>query len=394
MNWKAQILIAASITLLGIGCTGELTTSGQHGPSGELSDLVTVDEDGDADKADKCLSPPCSDDESPADAGGVGDVGDASETVDTPDSATDPVPDPQPDPEPEPEPEPDPITPKVKILSPANGATVEPRVEFSISAEHVAKVQIKVDDWPLSDPWDPQAQTTLTYSLNDTGSMREVILYGYNSSGTEIARNKISIRVELPAPPPRPGKGTSLGTFINTYYYVEDENDFSGPKNAKLYDKNCNVIATVRSDFARLACIEGTAKVSDGRMLNYYNGTSCGGPCSFTWSAMSSSFPWGKGSRANALVPLLSWAVDTSIISPGTVLYVEEWDGMAIPSVGTLGGYTHDGCFRADDVGGGINGKHVDIFAGSKGMYRKLNALFVTRTNFKVYKNSPRCSHI
>lgn len=328
--------------------------------------------------------------EIPEDVAPAPDSVDAPDAVDTPDSQQEP--DPDTGAEPDTSPEPNPITPTVSILSPNNGATVENPVDFSIAAEHVSTVQIKVDDWPLSEPWNPTSSTTLRYTFNGTGTPREVVLYGYDGSGAEVARDTISITVEDDAPPP--GMGTSMGSFINTYYYVEDESDFSGPKTAKFYDKNCSVIATVRSDFASLACIEGTAKLSDGRMLNYYNGTNCGGACSFTWSEMSSAFPWGKGSRGNALEPLRSWAVDTSIISSGSVLYVEEWDGMAIPTSGTLGGYTHDGCFRADDVGGGINGRHVDIFAGSKGMYRKLNALFPTRTSFTVYKNSPRCAHL
>ncbi len=95
-------------------------------------------------------------------------------------------------------------------------------------------------------------------------------------------------------------------------------------------------------------------------------------------------FPWGIGSQANALEPLRSWAVGTDLIGYGTVLYVEEWDGMELPEVGELGGEAHDGCFRADDVGGAIQGIHVDIFAGSREMWQALEGIFPTRTEFVV----------
>jgi 3D (Asp-Asp-Asp) domain-containing protein len=114
------------------------------------------------------------------------------------------------------------------------------------------------------------------------------------------------------------------------------------------------------------------------------------------WGPSGNVLPirWGKGSRNNALEPLRSWAVDTSVIPHGTVVYVEEWDGVDIPQVGELGGFTHDGCFRADDVGGGINGNHFDFFAGTPQMWQALEGIYPTRTNFTVYTDSPRCAHL
>ena len=192
-----------------------------------------------------------------------------------------------------------------------------------------------------------------------------------------------------------PGPGTPIGTFENTYYYLAEEGAHSGPAEATLYDSSCDPIAVVSSSFADAACIEGTARLDDGRVINYYQPCSCGGPCSYCWSVMDpDQFPWGMGSQVNPLEPLRSWAVDTSIIDYGTVLYVEEWDGLALPEVGELGGHTHDGCFRADDVGGAITGNHVDIFAGSRDMWQALEAIFPTWSDFVVYVDSPRCEHL
>ncbi len=287
---------------------------------------------------------------------------------------------------------------KVAFVSPANGASVANPVKFTITASNVSTVQIEADEWPLAPaPWNPSTKTTLEYTFSGTGFERTVVLFGYDAQGKEVARDTIRMTVKAAAvqEPPPLGKGTSMGTFVNTYYYVEEETAHTGAATSTFYDRNCNVLAKVPASFATLACIEGTAKLKDGRVINYATNTQCGGPCKFTWATMDPArFPWGQGNRANALVPLISWAVDTSVIANGTVVYVEEWDGKMIPKIGTLGGKKHDGCFRADDVGGGIKGKHVDMFTGSIAMYRELNKTFPTRTSFTVYKNSPRCAHL
>jgi membrane-bound lytic murein transglycosylase len=80
-------------------------------------------------------------------------------------------------------------------------------------------------------------------------------------------------------------------------------------------------------------------------------------------------FPWGQGSKGNALVPYLSIATDISVLPFGTSLSAPDLDGLALP-----GGGTHDGCLRAADVGGGINGMHFDWFVGLEGNYQQLDA--------------------
>ncbi len=195
-------------------------------------------------------------------------------------------------------------------------------------------------------------------------------------------------------PDARPGRGTDIGTFWNTYYYLAAESGYEGADDTTLYDHECDPIAEVPADFADDACIEGSARLEDGTVINYHSPCSCG-PCSFCWAEMDpTTHPWGMGSRGNALEPLRSWAVDTDVLAHGTVVYVEEWDGVDIPRVDELGGFVHDGCFRADDVGGGIEGNHFDFFAGTPAMWQALEAVYPTRTDFTVYVDSPRCDHL
>ncbi|MGM0554824.1 MAG: 3D domain-containing protein, partial [Myxococcota bacterium] len=184
-------------------------------------------------------------------------------------------------------------------------------------------------------------------------------------------------------------RGDPLGTFWTTYYYLAYEENYSGPDDTTLYGEGCTELAQVPAGYGDAVCIEGSGKLEDGTVINYAKRCTCGGPCNICFAVMDpNSFPWGQGSRGNALEPLRSWAVDTDIISHGTVLYVEEWDGVEIPAVDGLGGFTHDGCFRADDVGGGINGMHFDFFAGTPDMRSALEQIYPTRSEFVVYENS------
>ncbi|MBW2736863.1 MAG: hypothetical protein JRH20_31145, partial [Deltaproteobacteria bacterium] len=165
--------------------------------------------------------------------------------------------------------------------------------------------------------------------------------------------------VTVPADVSVSAPGPKIGTLWNTYYWVSLENDFSGSADTVLYDAACQPIVTVTANFSDSVCIEGSGRLSDGRMINYEQSCSCGRPCPtggiVCYSVLDiHEFPWGMGATSNALQPLVSLAVDKDVISLGQTLYLPLWDGVKVPAVDGLGGTTHDGCFRADDVGGSI----------------------------------------
>ncbi len=192
-------------------------------------------------------------------------------------------------------------------------------------------------------------------------------------------------------------KGTYFGTMWNTYYYVPLESDYSGSV-VTIYDSDCNPIADVPDDFTQDLCIEGSGRLDDGRVVNYDGSCGCGPVCNYNGRRLCyrvldpNQYPWGAGASSNALVPLHSIAVDRNFISLGTVLYMEEWDGVTIPAVDGIGGEIHDGCFTADDVGGAINDDHFDFFSGSHDMWRALEQIYPTGSRFTVYTDSPRCA--
>lgn len=192
--------------------------------------------------------------------------------------------------------------------------------------------------------------------------------------------------------------GAFIGTMWNTYYYLAHENDYPGTKDTTLYDASCNPLATVSAAYSDAVCIEGSGKLSSGEVINYATTCSCGRPCSsgniICYKKLPLSHPWGEGAYGNALVPFRSIAVDQSTISLKTVIYLKEWDGVALPSVSGIGGFVHDGCFRADDVGSAIVNNHYDFFAGTKQMYQALEGIHPTQSTFAAYHGGQRCAYL
>jgi len=161
-------------------------------------------------------------------------------------------------------------------------------------------------------------------------------------------------------------------TLIPTYYKLSEQSHFTGPTEV-LRDRAGGAIATVPHSFMVDFCVEGSGKLADGRVVNWSGGLpGLGGVC--TGVVLNPTrYPWGLGTEGRALVPLRSIAVDPRTIAYGTPVYIRQFDGLAIPLIGGLGGFVHDGWFRADDTGGAIRGNRVDIFAGTNTMLRALD---------------------
>lgn len=171
--------------------------------------------------------------------------------------------------------------------------------------------------------------------------------------------------------------------LCHTFYVTTQQSDYSGPDDTQIYDPQGNVIATVPAAFVADLCVEGAGILNDGRVVNVA-GVCQYGPACLTGSPMcytvidSGRYPWGIGAHSRPLVPFRSIATDPSVIPTGSCVYVPSWDGLQVPQVGNLGGFAHDGYFVADDVGGYINGNHVDIFVGTRAMERAMDAMVPT----------------
>jgi hypothetical protein len=161
--------------------------------------------------------------------------------------------------------------------------------------------------------------------------------------------------------------GNSLGSFDLTYYWVTYEGDFDPPATTDIGTCDGQTIATVPAAYASTLALEGSGKLLDERIVNI-GGCDCGGGYDCFAVLDPLQFPWGQGSQGNALVPYVSIATDTAVLAFGASIYAPALDGLPRPDGGT-----HDGCLRAADVGGGIDGKHFDWFVGLKRNYQTLD---------------------
>lgn len=183
--------------------------------------------------------------------------------------------------------------------------------------------------------------------------------------------------------------GPEIGSFQLTYYWITDEAAFGGADTTKLYDESCNVLTSVPAGFASAIKLEGTGRLTDGRVLNYAG--SCGCPTSPCYFEVDAEHPWGTGVQNRALAPFRSVAVDKSVVSYGSKIYIEALDGVTMPGEAPWGGFVHDGCVSADDTGSAIIGKHLDFFSARKADYLTLNAVLGVST-VKVRQGGERCS--
>jgi 3D (Asp-Asp-Asp) domain-containing protein len=181
-----------------------------------------------------------------------------------------------------------------------------------------------------------------------------------------------------------------------TYYILAEESRYSGPRDTPVYATNGSILARVPRAFFASMCIQGSGKLADGRVLNFTSSCGYGDACLTSGPTCyrflnSQTHPWGQGWRGTPLRPLRSIAVDPRTIPLGSYVYMPRWHGLQIPSIDGLGGYTHDGCFRAEDTGGAIDDNHIDIFAGTEGMHRALERIFPTHTNFDASVRTTSC---
>lgn len=214
---------------------------------------------------------------------------------------------------------------------------------------------------------------------------------------------KVPPAVEIAVEPAKPtiDEGPKqLGLFNITFYYVASEeeivaaakrkakamaaNDNEGdvsaestelaavqpPEMVTIYGKtspkaSCEPITEVTREFAHQLRIQGTGKLKDGRILNVWGHCNCEtSPC---FKVIEQQ--WGTAGTGRPLQPFRTVAVDPKVIKLGSLLHVPLLEGRTMPGRAPWGGFVHDGCVVADDTGGGIKGKQLDLFVGKKGWF-------------------------
>ncbi|MCA9675662.1 MAG: hypothetical protein H6708_18380 [Kofleriaceae bacterium] len=228
--------------------------------------------------------------------------------------------------------------------------------------------------------------------------------------------------VLVPPGPPAPAVDPELlGTFRMTRYYVAHEAEFKrapapavatdadgeaddgggdgdevlaatapAATGVTIYDdRGCRPLATLGARFYEVMDVQGTGKLRDGRVVNVSSPCSCDtSPC---YRVMPRTSPWGMSASMRPLQPFRTVAVDPEVVPLGTLLYIEELDGLTMPGQAPWGGFVHDGCVIAADVGGHIDGMHVDFFVG-RYQYKKLIDRRRRMKYVTIYDGARRCA--
>jgi 3D (Asp-Asp-Asp) domain-containing protein len=192
-------------------------------------------------------------------------------------------------------------------------------------------------------------------------------------------------------------QGKVLGTFRNTYYDFPVESDFKGDE-VPLRDVRCAVISEVPRGFHDAVCVQGSGILKGGRTVSFAKrDCECAEVCPKTGQHIcfdaldTQKYPWGRGALGTSITPLLTVAVDDSIIPMGSGIYIPEYDG-APTDAGRTG--VHDGCFVAQDRGLRVKGQHVDIFTGQPSITALWNRLVPSNHGVTVVVESPRCGRV
>jgi len=217
------------------------------------------------------------------------------------------------------------------------------------------------------------------------------------------ARVSVAEEPEAPEPGPR-----SLGKFNITFYYIVGEEEIvarpnrkqppandnqataaeqaaeqaagqgsaeggtelaatAPPETVTLYGPGhgCEPIAETTREFAHALKMQGTGKLRDGRYVTVWGRCNCpNSPC-----FRLTQHQWGIGASGRSLQPFRSVGVDPKLIKLGSLLYIPLLEGRTMPGRPPWGGFVHDGCVVADDTGGAIKNRQLDLFVGRRAWF-------------------------
>jgi 3D (Asp-Asp-Asp) domain-containing protein len=190
------------------------------------------------------------------------------------------------------------------------------------------------------------------------------------------------MELKFDLPEPADGDLGDSEDIWGTYYYSQFAREAPGGIPIRSVGDATIGPAISRKDWC-LAAMEGTVVVQDSQgNLSTYNyagrGISSQASCRDIFPNLNAAIlagtehsrwqeargPYGDGAANLVLVPYRSLAVDRTMFSLGTALYIAAARGrpIVLPDGSRA---THDGYFFAADVGGAIRGNHCDFFLGT-----------------------------
>jgi 3D (Asp-Asp-Asp) domain-containing protein len=177
--------------------------------------------------------------------------------------------------------------------------------------------------------------------------------------------------------------------FRLSFYWLAYEVEYANePYDTDIYTTRGYFIGRYPSAFVYELKLEGSGILRDGRVLNFAGECNYGmGTCFKTLDGAED--PLGVGVQSRPLVPFRSIAVDPKMIPIGAPVYVPELVGIPMPD-----GSVHDGCLRADDMGGAIKNGKLDFFVESYFNFKFIGDALWWRLKATPTLEEPRCEYL
>ena len=177
--------------------------------------------------------------------------------------------------------------------------------------------------------------------------------------------------------------------FRLSFYWIAYESEYANESyDTAIYTRAGYYIGSYPSAFVFELKLEGSGILRDGRVLNYDGDCNYGMGTCFKTLALS-EHPLGAGVQSRPLVPFRSIAVDPRFIPIGATVYVPELVGVLLPD-----GTRHDGCLRADDMGGAIKEHKLDFFVESYNNFKFIADNLWWRMKATPMLEEPRCGYL
>ncbi|MGZ3426958.1 MAG: 3D domain-containing protein [Polyangia bacterium] len=177
--------------------------------------------------------------------------------------------------------------------------------------------------------------------------------------------------------------------FRLSFYWIAYESEYANESyDTAIYTRAGYYIGSFPSAFIFELKLEGSGILRDGRVLNYDGECNYGMGTCFKTLALE-QHPLGAGVQGRPLEPFRSIAVDPRFIPIGATVYVPELVGTLLPD-----GTRHDGCLRADDMGGAIKEHKLDFFVESYNNFKFIADNLWWRMKATPFLDEPRCAYL
>jgi 3D (Asp-Asp-Asp) domain-containing protein len=177
--------------------------------------------------------------------------------------------------------------------------------------------------------------------------------------------------------------------FRLSFYWIAYESEYANEAyDTPIYTRRGYYIGSFPQAFVFELKLEGSGILRDGRVLNYDGECNYGMGTCFKTLALE-EHPLGAGVQGRPLEPFRSIAIDPRYIPIGATVYVPELVGVLLPD-----GTRHDGCLRADDMGGAIKEHKIDFFVESYNNFKFIGDNLWWRMKATPLLDEPRCEYL